>query len=426
LAVVKLFTGSWSVARLKTLWELSGSAAEILDPDATPPYESPTPMRTIPPELMELGALGKMGEDGLLYLALPKGDRLDISPRVVTKQHVLATLGSTERKIVVVANGVELDPDTVRPEAAGFWAGEQISFSIGEIPPLPVTTTTLYQPNGLPPLVVFWPKRDVTWGFRSKWVNRTNILAHDCVEYLADASLLQNVETSAWWVDDGIKRVGTAIEYRFANGQRVFIVASGLIGMNRPQLKEICTNGDLAYPNAILTPNFNIGEYAQGIVSLGLIGAGGYAKFWAKFQSRPGDYYFYTQIFQSSVSTNNVLAFSTVGGWWTDGPVERLKPGSLSPAGLDGVGVVQQSDAPWQRMTPTSTTRSDSFRAYIRYRPPGANSIPITLGRFDWGWGFSASWNGGWSVTPTDVQEPAWHVDDSFPHWVNALPEGGY
>jgi len=97
LAVVKLFTGGWSVARWRTLWELSGSATEILDPYATPPYDWPTPMRMIAPERIRLGTIGLLSANGYRFLELAKGETVDLSPAVPGVSHARHDVAGLER-----------------------------------------------------------------------------------------------------------------------------------------------------------------------------------------------------------------------------------------------------------------------------------------------------------------------------------------
>ena len=129
--------------------------------------------------------------------------------------------------------------------------------------------------------------------------------------------------------------------------------------------------------------------------SLGASGLGGYARFWAKYNARPGDTFFYTQIVQTHRDTNSIVLYDNGTNWWVDGGPERNKYGPYNqcPADAEGIGIVKQIDAPNSPLGQTTSHVRDSFKTYIQYQPQDSGSIPVTLGRVDWSWGFVANYS---------------------------------
>jgi len=79
-------------------------------------------------------------------------------------------------------------------------------------------------------------------------------------------------------------------------------------------------------------------------------------------------------------------------------------------------------------------TRNDSFVDYFMYRPTGAKSIWVTIGKLTWLWGGTATrngnpnTNGGWTG-PTGATQPipapTGNVSHEFPGWPQTfLPQG--
>ena len=108
--------------------------------------------------------------------------------------------------------------------------------------------------------------------------------------------------------------------------------------------------------------------------------------------------------------------------WWFDS--EGKKSGGISPAGADGVGIVQQTDQyPGILKEAPGFHLSDTFKTYMRYTPQEAGSIAVTLGRVDWSWAVDGQYaNGQWSVIPGTILEPTWHEDDGFPEFIGIAP----
>lgn len=71
-----------------------------------------------------------------------------------------------------------------------------------------------------------------------------------------------------------------------------------------------------------------------------------------------------------------------------------------------------------------AVTRIDNFRAYFMYKPDGADSIWVTLGRLDWGWSAGAmrhgpfednTWDG--PLDPRWVANPTGMATSELPVW---------
>jgi hypothetical protein len=68
--------------------------------------------------------------------------------------------------------------------------------------------------------------------------------------------------------------------------------------------------------------------------------------------------------------------------------------------------------------------KNDSFKTYVCFQPDDDGSIPVTIGRVDWGWyGEAYNTNGLWQLDRASaITGPALDSsDDSFPQWPNVF-----
>jgi hypothetical protein len=87
-----LQTGGRALVGVKNLFVISGSATEILNKRAVPPYYG-TSTRAIPPQNIQVGALGNLDTNGLLYVTLPDGDP-DVTALVLNKDFYTFSIGA--------------------------------------------------------------------------------------------------------------------------------------------------------------------------------------------------------------------------------------------------------------------------------------------------------------------------------------------
>jgi hypothetical protein len=66
----------------------------------------------------------------------------------------------------------------------------------------------------------------------------------------------------------------------------------------------------------------------------------------------------------------------------------------------------------------------DDFHTYLRFQAENSNSIPVTLGRVDWGWhGRGVFTNGAWSLVISTNYGPNFDFNDhSDPYWQQVYP----
>jgi hypothetical protein len=87
--------------------------------------------------------------------------------------------------------------------------------------------------------------------------------------------------------------------------------------------------------------------------------------------------------------------------------------------------LLQFSDRPSVEAITQFTEIDDQFESRVRFRPDGADNIPITIGKITWEWSARADeTNGVWSVTASSTNGPAF--DDSandFPIWEKIYPD---
>jgi hypothetical protein len=326
-----------------------------------------------------------------------------------------------KHKLYIRANGKILFRNTFAPFTTNFWIGQQMSFDVGIVPTIDGTIN------------------QSIWTLPQTFVNKSEVYGdpdNGCTHYVVDANLLDQNETSAWWLTDGVKRIGCNLWLTFTNGQKTYVSVRGKLLMKKPELldKNMCDDKNV-YPLAFPTPCLYVSNYS-GKVQLGKMrsipgGAiaddGGYARFWASYRSRLGDQFGYTQISRGFRSVDGVPVIDTGTEWWKDGVIFRNKFLAGFIADTNGVGVVQQRDSPKQPLAQAaaSADASDGFRCYIQFRPqPTETSITVTLGRVDWSWGFSAqSTNGQWNITPANLSTPVWNEDSSIPLWDGIIPD---
>jgi hypothetical protein len=62
---------------------------------------------------------------------------------------------------------------------------------------------------------------------------------------------------------------------------------------------------------------------------------------------------------------------------------------------------------------------NESFKTYCRFRPAGANSIYVTLGRANWNWFANVDETGAstWTITSSGFTGPTFTLTDEFPQW---------
>jgi hypothetical protein len=153
----------------------------------------------------------------------------------------------------------------------------------------------------------------------------------------------------------------------------------------------------------------------------------------------PGDsgYVGGTQLVNSwTTSTPPSSTLTTGGAYWLDGCAlyDNYQTGLGGPPGTGSQFLWQTQDSPNAKLTPTFdlVSAGDSARMYFMYRPKGAESIWVPIGRLDWFWQGTASRTGnplvnhGWTgpTNAANSASPTGAGTSVFPVWSQTFPTG--
>jgi len=86
-------TGGKAVPRLLNLWQFSGSATEILNKRAVPPFSGAAMREITDKTQIAIGSMGNLGTNGIRYNLLPNGIEQDITPKVAGKDFYTFSVG---------------------------------------------------------------------------------------------------------------------------------------------------------------------------------------------------------------------------------------------------------------------------------------------------------------------------------------------
>jgi hypothetical protein len=435
-AKMQLQTGGKAGTGRLNLYCLNGTATQI--PCVKWPLqllltgESPpaTPVPPILPPSIALGGLGRLGSDGNLWLLLPDGTNLDVTPTVAGVDYYTFTETPTEYKMTVTANDTPLDPVAINVTNC---VGQKVVFKLAFNPPLPDGVLITNQNN---------------WVLPGKYVNATkwfqadfppdgggnyNITTCDpvttwtdsggsgdepyCTTYVQTGWPLAQPETGAWWVSGGPKAVTCFPNLTFKNGQKASFSKHGNFYVLKPFITRIDTNG--AFP----------GPY-NGVVQWPYLWLNGGPMDFTVYISKtyPGKFGITQLVKMYSESAINWS--STYGTFYLDKNQEFYQDEKdvtnlVSYPSNDEYPVGSRIyDSPGQPLILGEASYTGHWQDYVRFTPTGDGSIPITLGRIDWAWSAVALENPSWNMTTNHVDVPTLHADDSFPVWTQGYPDG--
>jgi hypothetical protein len=165
-----------------------------------------------------VGEIGKLGNDGKLYVALPDGVEKEATIKAEDENFYTFTVDKSKFTPKIFANGYNLDEET--PE---FCVGEKVTFVL----------TNLY---GYVDAVSHWKLPE-------KFVNEPYSYSSTCTSYRKNDSLLLNTfSTSCWFVNGqgGDVSIGTSLH--FSNDQYVTLAATGKFRIYRPKPIDFLPN----------------------------------------------------------------------------------------------------------------------------------------------------------------------------------------
>ena len=397
-AVMKLQTGGKAIPGRQNLWAIGASATQYTPINAGAGTGAPEivflPQSIVAQDII-IGELGKQGSDGKLWVMLPDDVEKTVTPSVPGKDYYIFDITRTDKYTLTInANDHDLSQET--PE-----------FCVGQL----VTFVPHWSP-GTPP----YTEGDSIfhWHLPDKFVNEPYQYSAYCNSYRRNDVWLAYRTTHCWYVNQPGGACSIGMNLKFSNGQAVSIAAAGNFTVYRPtritdnMCDEFGVTVNITDPCLYVT---NIGN----TISLG-DHQGGYARFWAAYRAKPGDCFQETQIVQSYRQWGYAPPLNSGSDWWFDGA--WTKPGSISPAGTNGIGLVQQTDKyPWVYLEQPESKVNDVFKTYFQYNP-GGGGIWVTLGRINWSWADDATYNGSyWNIPSGTISSPQYHEDDNFPLW---------
>jgi hypothetical protein len=449
-AVWKLQTGGKALPQQKNLFQLSGSATEILDKhayasDGGTLYPNPTPNQPI--QMQNVIIDGQpLGSDGNQWRLYADNTTNDVTPRVKNKDFYTFNVDKQKYEQYIQASpGGRLDPDTIH---ATNCVGQKIVFSLQFDPPLPDGILITNQNNWWLPSkyvnVQEWFQPDA--GSVSNTANGTyyQTMCHPeqtfysrsaysidspyCTYYKQSSWPLNQPETGAWWISGGSKAVTCFPTLTFNNGQKVSLGSvQGDFYVDKPQASFDAGNANIGpvdvepsgqtFPGAKMTSGDVV--FSATIASAFSSGKVNWTQLINRHTSGDGlqflDNLFFYDTF-GNTELDNIQFYNTQNDLpeTTDGNMPIHAGASIN---------VPFSDRPSIGIASTSyLTIIDTFNTYLVFNPDPNNSdnIWVTLGRVDWGWNGYAAFdisNNKWVLVSGSTNVTTFIATDDFPVW---------
>jgi len=301
--------------------------------------------------------------------------------------------------VKVYANGTELPREG--PSQVEFCVGQKIDFTTALDPPVSYQNPPAAQ-----------------WSLSGNYVNDSSTSGSGgSVNYSVNSSLLTQPTTSCWYVGGGSASASVGLGLQFSNGQYVAVASSGHFNAYRPDARPKTT----AYLSPLWYSNpRNAVMNLSGYDSLEL--TANPMEFITEIYSKYPGNADYVQLISGSTGSDLIPSWST-GNNAADNSVPYggtvpINPNSWSPSPqhVDGPETVGGLSSVWVDYT---------LKAYLRFTPSGAGSIPITLVRVDWSWSAGATkQNGIWSIN-SYCPAPTFSSDSTFPYWTHIYSNPG-
>ena len=406
----ELHTGGKGVAQRENLFVGTTSAQGVGNafwPEASDDQKA----FDIAPTNIVLGVLGRLGSDGRAYKVLPDNSTYDITPAVAgNPYYTYATPVAPKHKLRILANGADTEAE-YPPNTPVFIVGQFVPFTPDWNPTPPDIASKTYK-----------------WQFNGNYLNDTNPPSCDycSANYFRNSNLLTNETPQNWWVSGSFDfpasyPVQLKESLTFSNGQSAVVMAYGGIQMYRP-------NGKISASTTRVTVISNLLWFCDLDVADGIIFSNTLAiptnfsgsTNWAQVL------FSINVVFQGANSTNYVRHQNGADPYG-DYPI---------PYGefLEGTHIPADSPA---EVLPNSgyvrCERSDSFRMWMMFEPPGGIWVPLRA--VDWRWhGIATNGPSGWglasspddhTVNPPDFPTenyPLWNSDVHSYHYVPPRP----
>jgi hypothetical protein len=401
---MKLFTGGKAL-RGDNLFVITASASEILTPRASPPYFGQIPpdnavplypMSVIPPQEVSIGSEGNLGIDGRLYKVYPNGQTIDVTPKT-SRSFYIFRVDASKHHLRITANDKECEAE-YPPNTPTFIVGQYVIFKpLWDVEP----------PAALPPCY--------SWKFYGNYYNEHIYRCDDCSEdYKRDAYLLTTETPVNWWVSGNFDFPASyPVELKetitFQNGQTAKLWAYGGIQMYRPKAKISAKTSRVSVMAGwlIFADDVHDGITFSNSISI-----------------PPG--------FPGAEKWTQVLPSTSIVFKGPNGADYVRHQGGQAPFGdypipylvrLPGTDIPVDSPGTPLHDWCVRLERSDSFRMFMMFEPPGG--IPVPLRVVDWEWhGVATNGPSGWGLasSPDDHStDPADKDTEDYPEWNSAV-----
>ena len=262
---------------------------------------------------------------------------------------------------------------------------------------------------------------------RASTLNRaTSHGANASVTYDANPGALQGPSTHCWYVD-GLSNGSVWARGRlyFSNGQNVSAAAIGIISIYKSSITSFVPTNNI---HVVLTNNI-----PNVFLGLGDINGNG-AMDWDLTVSLNTSFIgqlSYVQLIDRYWTWDTpppllwtpITHASITGTYWLDNNVPYAIPGTIDmgtyytpPSQI----MMHFTDGPQLDETFYSFADfTDRFKTYVRFQPDTPGSIPVTIGRVDWGWhGRGTLAGSAWFLQVQSITQPILNTNDnSFPIW---------
>jgi hypothetical protein len=361
-----------------SLFRFSATATLILDKRAERPFTNVNSQAVPPQSITVLGRA--LYADANLWLALPNGTNLDVTPFVAGADFYRT--GVAEQKYVpsITVNDQSLGAGT--PE---FCAGQYLNFNlVFDPPPQYVAQVSAWDLSG-PPV-------------NESWQQSTN----GSVNYRFNPNLLNDLTTSCWYPSGGGQAAGVSTLLQFTNGQTCFLTLQGTFSIAKPSFSGFDNCASLigfGWNSPVLQANMQWGVTVQSAYD-GNLGV--------------------TQLIEGTNSCCN-----TGGQFELDGPnaIYNATPTNLLGQTYSATNSATHTFSFLYARSATANPTAGltaTFKDYLRFLPAGsASNIWVTLATNGWSMDGSASLSGGLTRSNLPPASPLVQSDDP-PSWTGS------
>jgi hypothetical protein len=412
----------------------------------SPFLQQSSPLVSVPSQLIRVGTLGNLGNDGHLFTVQSSGNEIVITLTAPPTSYYGALPWVLKHKPQILANSIPLDSARV---VATNCVGQKVVFQLAFDPSLPDGVLVTNQNQWfLPPKYVnayewFQPSMPALNNSDGNYyvtmchpeltiptIPGYGIDLPACTKYQQQDWPLSQPETGVWWLSDGDKMISCYPTLSFANGQKGSLTVRGQLTIRRPQVAFDTASATIGpvkvWPTGDTIPDAELTSGGVGFDAVVTSDFPGQAN-WVQLINR--------QLSGDGFEALFLLQHNTYGGYWLDNDpfynTQNGDPGtppvhapvtagkrSIVPFGTAGKG-----DAPSIGILSTSfISMTDSFKTYLVFNPDpnDANNIWVTLGQVTWGWSGYAAFDIPtikWVLITGTTNAPGYTDSDAFPSW---------